>query len=1041
MSTVFFAQDASFRRGDANQDATLDITDVIFTLRYLFLSSEEPQCLDALDSNDDGGLDISDPVFSLLYLFTGGNQPPAPGDQCGGDPSPDRLGCAAYRPCQKPPILGQSEFMTRTAGAPPGGSPRMGGVDAEFGGPAPPAANPDPGTPEPQERLIEESDIYKLSGNNLFVLNRYRGLQVIDFSDLDRPELIGRAPIFGYPREMYVRDTLAFVIVSDYFTIWRDRAAEIMPSSFYGSQLRIIDVADPRNPQVIGGIELEGDVTDSRIVGDVMYLVSQRYSWYWNADSDDNVDRTRVLSVTIGDPANIKVVDFKDFPRNGLEHHIYVSQKAIFLASSGYQPPEWNQFLTTIRYIDISDPAGMIKLRGEATAPGRVQDRWSLDEYQDALRVASSQFWGNGDVYLTTFSVSNPDQIRKLGSYTLRVSENLTSARFDGTHGYLVTYRNIDPLFVFDLADPAKPALLGELEMTGWLDFMVPQGDRIVALGHEDRTNPDGSRSISLAVSLVDVSPQGPPRLLSRVSLDGMWGWVPSGRDDFAKVFKVLKELGLVMFPFQAWSQTDYQFIGGVQLIDWKDDTLVRRGLIRNAGMVERGISHGASTVFTLSPEVFQVLDIADRDNPRLRGRLELARNVQDFALLPGPHTVQLAGDWYLGNFQLLTTPIEDPDAPEPLGKISIPAPYGRLFVNEEMAYVSSVQEMAGTDGQTSRATHIQVVDLADPAQPKLRGEMALPEEVWLGYRGWFWGTGDEVVQVNGSTLAFHRYRFYFIDCLGCPVALDAKPGIDPNTDNAHKIYLADLKDPDGPVLAATVVLDDFSWAWGLKASGTTLYLSTYRTRQETDFSWTTRFYLIRIDVADPANPIVHPEVNIPGIFVDATPDGQYIYTQETQWDATGGQKTFFFALALIGDQAHLQSKVELPGYVNSLQVKGNGAFATTQIVESIIAGGGTQWKFSSLLVTVDLSDPQALQLAGRAEIPMDYAYLQKVEAGRAFLGSYAGILVYRTSDLSKPTFEEFFRTQGWSQDIVVRGNKAFIPSGYYGIQVLNLKD
>src|SRR5438045_7040043 len=41
---------------------------------------------------------------------------------------------------------------------------------------------------------------------------------------------------------------------------------------------------------------------------------------------------------------------------------------------------------TKVKYIDISDPQGSIKIRGEAQVPGRVQDRWSLDEYRSEER-------------------------------------------------------------------------------------------------------------------------------------------------------------------------------------------------------------------------------------------------------------------------------------------------------------------------------------------------------------------------------------------------------------------------------------------------------------------------------------------------------------------------------------------------------------------------------------------------------------------------------------------------------------------------------
>jgi hypothetical protein len=309
---------------------------------------------------------------------------------------------------------------------------------------------------------------------------------------------------------------------------------------------------------------------------------------------------------------------------------------------------------------------------------------------------------------------------------------------------------------------------------------------------------------------------------------------------------------------------------------------------------------------------------------------------------------------------------------------------------------------------------------------------------VWLGYRGWFWGSGDEVVQMNGSTLAFHRFRNFF-RCLECPVAAGAAGAVDP-ADYDQKVYLVDLKDPDQPVLASTVVLSDVSWAWGLKASGSTLYLSTYRTNMEKDGTWVTLYFLERISAADPAKPILFPEVNIPGMFVDASPGGDTLYTQESYWDyAAQVNHTFFYALALIDDKAYLQSKLEIPGYLNSIQVKDGAAFASTYWGELKVVNGQNQWVSHSLLLTVDLSNPQDIRLAGKAEVPFDYAYLQKVEGGRAFLGSYAGIFTYLVNDLAHPTFEEFFRTQGWTQDIVVVGDRAFVPSGYYGVQVLHL--
>jgi hypothetical protein len=335
----------------------------------------------------------------------------------------------------------------------------------------------------------------------------------------------------------------------------------------------------------------------------------------------------------------------------------------------------------------------------------------------------------------------------------------------------------------------------------------------------------------------------------------------------------------------------------------------------------------------------------------------------------------------------------------------------------------------------------VQVVDLTDPFEPQLRGAVTLPVEIWAGYGYWYWGWGDEAVLVGDTTLAFHRFPFYYwFDCFACEGGLaGGGGGGGGEQEQEHKLYLVDLADADHPTLASTVGLDDADWAWGLKASGSRLFLSFYRAVLENE-RWMARYFLRIIEVADPANPDVRPGVNIPGMFVDAQPGTPFIYTHETWWDQTLAKtRSFFHALALDGDRAVLQSSVEFDGYLNSIQVSDHAAFATTYRWEVIVVESVEQWRNYSELISVDLGDPLALRLAGRAEVPQNYAYLQKVDGGRAFLGSGAGIFTYRVDDVDNLEFEAFHRTQGWTQNIVVRDEKAYVPSGYFGVQVLDL--
>jgi hypothetical protein len=89
-----------FRRGDANADGRVDISDAIRTFMYLFLGAPPPRCLDAADSNDDGAIDISDGVTTLNDFFIPGTAISDPGPfACGVDPTGDPLACGSYDAC------------------------------------------------------------------------------------------------------------------------------------------------------------------------------------------------------------------------------------------------------------------------------------------------------------------------------------------------------------------------------------------------------------------------------------------------------------------------------------------------------------------------------------------------------------------------------------------------------------------------------------------------------------------------------------------------------------------------------------------------------------------------------------------------------------------------------------------------------------------------------------------------------------------------------------------------------------------------------
>ncbi len=143
---------------------------------------------------------------------------------------------------------------------------------------------PSPPTDQNQmPREIEEADIIKLVDDTLYILNTYRGFMIIDVSDPDNPTITSRIPLFGYPVEMYVVEPKAYVILTHYYNtfLWaEDGAAE--PEYRHGSEIVIIDISEQDKPKVEQYIELEGFITDTRRVGEVIYAVANNYDYYGN---------------------------------------------------------------------------------------------------------------------------------------------------------------------------------------------------------------------------------------------------------------------------------------------------------------------------------------------------------------------------------------------------------------------------------------------------------------------------------------------------------------------------------------------------------------------------------------------------------------------------------------------------------------------------------------------------------------------------------------------------------------------------------------
>jgi hypothetical protein len=988
------------------------------------------------------------------------------------------VGCGSKGETPDERVEGQSEFIS----APPNGAggSRAGGTEsAGTSDSAAPAPSGDLGAKVPDARKIEETDLYRLEGDRLYYLNGYRGLMVFDVADITKPRLLGRSPIYGYPVEMIVRGGIANVIVSDWYGASDDG------SPFHGSIVRQIDARDPLNIKINGEAKLGGWVRDTRIVGDVMYTVSEDYGWhygydYYEGDSVASSTGSKVLVTAVAfGGGTVKQTGRIELP--GYGGIFYVNHNSIMLAHDVVKDPSkpWSEPTgkTELIYVDISDPLGTIKQRGKLTVNGRAQGwgadngRWNVDfaDQKFAHVIGCGGTWcgsSGSEFVLATADFTNPDAPTLASEIGIPGTSWTPTARFvegrmylSPSNGWYDSSSGKTPIQIFDTSDPKAPKLAGSAEITGNVWLFMPSGNKLFALGNE--YSPSGPYYDSSKVSLryLDVTDPSKPTVIGSSVFGEGWAWTPAAGT--FKAFTKDDKQGLVVLPFSGWSSKTYSYNNGLQLIEFNETSIKTAGAAKTKGWVERGIFVKGSLV-SLSDTALSVVDYSDRANPKVIKEITLARNVVN-AQPQGKTIAQLSSDWYdndLSKSELRILPITDPEEKQSLdgalASVSIEGYNARVFRNGDLAYVvSDVREKVacpsgapkgdgpeyGGSGECwSNTQKIQVVDLAGD-KAVLKGSVKLPTAPsgywgwgWYGCYYWDWYNGADVVQVQGDALAFRRWYPVY--------SADGK-----YEESKHALYVVDLKDAAAPKIASTAITTD-PWGWwgNMRVAGNTLYVSHYDWITKPDplkpgeTKSYVKYFLDQVDLSDRSSPKIGARINVPGIMVGASAtDPSLVYTIDYRWygDTT---KDELSVVKIKGDKAYLQGSTLIDGYVGQVFVQGNKAYASAQ---RYYYEGDTYKGPRVQLHEIDVTDPKAPVDRVSTE-KKGWGWLLGVAGDRAVLTSGwggSGVDIYKLSAGAAPAFDQFVRTRGWwSTSLTRQDNSLFLASGYWGVQKIDLK-
>lgn len=378
---------------------------------------------------------------------------------------------------------------------------------------------------------VDEADIVKTDGKYIYKVNN-TGVNIIEAYPANNMKIAAAItfdqPGFN-PSEIYIDKTRLVILGAGAYPeyIWQapDKKLSICPPYRPQQTTKVIvyNISNKDKITKVRDVELEGSYVSSRKIGNNLYLAANSYIDYYimeNATAD--------VAPSYRDSAagsGFKTVDFLSihyFPGHispsyllvagirlddssrpadiqtylGASENIYASENNLYVAASTYNtrpipmqkiPAYRDNSSTGIYRFALSE--GSVKYTGKGDVPGTIINQFSMDENQNSLRIAttSEDAWQNGS-YTSQSNVYVLDQDMQIKGRLEGIApgERIYSTRFMGSRLYMVTFRNVDPLFVIDLKNAAAPRILGKLKIPGYSNYLHPYDENhIIGFGKD----------------------------------------------------------------------------------------------------------------------------------------------------------------------------------------------------------------------------------------------------------------------------------------------------------------------------------------------------------------------------------------------------------------------------------------------------------------------------------------------------------------------------------------------------------------------------
>lgn len=468
---------------------------------------------------------------------------------------------------------------------------------------------------------VDEADIVKTDGEYIYYAGDSKKIKIIDANE---QELVSEIQLYnedeeGGSQQIYINDDKLVVISSKYVTTTVTCGIEdvITSNQAFSTDIYEYNVSDKNNIVQEKSVSLAGDYLNSRMIGDIVYVITNQYV-YKNDESkeedllpyyiEDNTENKQFIPYEYiyyeeenknNSYINIMSVNLegetqvKSFLGSGSK--VYVSEKNIYITKTkqnetvdqekGIVSVTLGDAVTKIYKFGINN--GKITLKETSEAPGYLLNQFSMDEYDGYFRIATSSTEdGKKSNNIYVFDA----RLNKAGELTnIAVDENIYAVRFMGEKAYVVTFKQVDPLFVIDLSNQKEPKILGELKVPGFSNYLhVYDETHLIGIGQNTVTDENGNtKTQGVKVSLFDVTNATEPVEVSNIVLGESGAYSAALYNHKAVLF--IKEKGILAFPLTIYKNNqNSEAFNGIEVLQISlEEGIQEKGRIRGESSKE----------------------------------------------------------------------------------------------------------------------------------------------------------------------------------------------------------------------------------------------------------------------------------------------------------------------------------------------------------------------------------------------------------------------------------------------------------------------